>query len=266
MDLGLYSYARNNPVALVDPDGRDTKDPYAVYAAGRGPKSSLMVFLQADAEGNVSSLAMTVHVHPNAMRYSQGYSDFDDHGNWGNMDFSSAKNPHTNVGSSGCGPTSMAEVFTSLTGILMTPQWTAQVALATGARERASQGVEDKFFRDFARTYALGFEKVTDAQTLFDRLSDGRHMAIVAMGPGNYTSVGHMIALAGTATDDKGGKWFMVDDPAGGRNYNKPGGTVLNLGNGYSLASFDTIANQSSKEDGQPRVYYIYALPGANSR
>ena len=117
------------------------------------------------------------------------------------------------MGLSGCGPTCMSMAAIQLTGNRTLNPW----EMAKFAEEHGFNVVGDgtswSFFTDGARLLGLDSVPITpEAQRIFDNLEVGNPIVAV-MGPGDFTTTGHYILLAGT----EDGK-IRVNDPNSVRN------------------------------------------------
>lgn len=114
------------------------------------------------------------------------------------------------VSETGCGPTSMAMVVAGLTGDKsVTPATIAQWGAAHGTVV-AGGGSYWSLFSKVAQNYGLTCTQVNknSPQTIVNALAAGNPV-IVSMGPGNFTTGGHFIALRGITEDGK----VLVSDP-----------------------------------------------------
>ena len=117
------------------------------------------------------------------------------------------------MGLSGCGPTCMAMAAIRLTGNRTLNPW----EMAKFAEERGFNVIGDgtswSFFTEGARLLGLDSVPITpEAQRIFDNLEVGNPIVAV-MGPGDFTTTGHYILLAGT----EDGK-VRVNDPNSVKN------------------------------------------------
>lgn len=114
----------------------------------------------------------------------------------------------TNLGRSGCGPTSLAMVMTYLTGETITPP---DMIAWSGTAYLAPTGSSWEFFPAAAAHYGVGYRKVRDQESVVQALESG-YPVIAREQPGSFfSSVGHFIVLRGVTGDGK----FLVNDPAG---------------------------------------------------
>ena len=117
------------------------------------------------------------------------------------------------MGLSGCGPTCMAMAAIQITGNHTLNPW----EMAKFAEEHGFNVVGDgtswSFFTEGARLLGLDSVPITpEAQRIFDNLAVGNPIVCI-MGPGDFTTTGHYILLAG-AEDGK----VRVNDPNSVRN------------------------------------------------
>ncbi len=112
------------------------------------------------------------------------------------------------IGQSGCGPTSMAIVISTLTGEKHDPVELAQWSAANGHRCEGN-GSYHSLIPASAAAYGLSCEKHLDAQGIVNALSDGK-LVVVIMSKGHFTRGGHFIVLRGVTSEGK----ILVADPA----------------------------------------------------
>ena len=113
------------------------------------------------------------------------------------------------IGISGCGPTALAIVVSSLTDKTVTPIELAEWAYRNGYYVE-HQGSRRALIPDGGKRYGLTVESIemNDAQKIVDALSSGK-LVIAIMGKGHFTSRGHFIVLRGVTADGK----ILVADP-----------------------------------------------------
>lgn len=127
---------------------------------------------------------------------------------WKNMLYGTIRT----IGISGCGPTSMAIVISTFTGLEVTPAETADWSYQNGY---LVQGYENgnpyamsshSLIPALAKEYGLsctGISKDTNtANAIYESLSKGK-LIVAIMGPGHFTSGGHFIVLSGVTKDGK---------------------------------------------------------------
>ena len=117
------------------------------------------------------------------------------------------------MGLSGCGPTCMSMAAIQLTGNRTLNPW----EMAKFAEEHGFNVVGDgtswSFFTEGARLLGLDSVAITpEAQRIFDNLEVGNPIVAV-MGPGDFTTTGHYILLAGIEDGQ-----IRVNDPNSVRN------------------------------------------------
>ena len=117
------------------------------------------------------------------------------------------------MGLAGCGPTCMSMAAIQITGNHTLNPW----EMAKFAEEHGFNVVGDgtswSFFTEGARLLGLDSVPITpEAQRIFDNLAVGNPIVCI-MGPGDFTTTGHFILLAGT----EDGK-VRVNDPNSVRN------------------------------------------------
>lgn len=113
------------------------------------------------------------------------------------------------IGRSGCGPTALAIVVSSLSGKTVTPAEIADWASGNGYYVEG-KGSRHTLIPDGARHYGLSAEGIgRDGQKVADALADGK-LVIAVMSKGHFTSQGHFIVLCGVKEDGK----ILVADPA----------------------------------------------------
>lgn len=118
--------------------------------------------------------------------------------------------PYANedFGESGCGPTCLAMVYIYVTGdTQLSP--TDFADRATRGDYVSSEGTSWSFMSEGAMSLGLAVrETALDEATIAESLSAG-HPIICTMGPGDFTSIGHFIVIAGM--DESGN--LIVHDP-----------------------------------------------------
>lgn len=118
---------------------------------------------------------------------------------------------------SGCGPTAMAMVASSLSRSASPPD----VALWYGKRFHTSDGTSTSVYPTFARDYGLkhaylgNFANGQGRQAVQNRLKISRSLVIVHAGPGLFTRGGHIIVLRDYNPRTK---QYLVADPNNSNN------------------------------------------------
>lgn len=112
------------------------------------------------------------------------------------------------IGSSGCGPTSMADIMATWIDKKITPVEMCQYALKHGFRTKSS-GTAWAFFRSIANAYGYkDYVQTKSMSTARNALNNGAFV-VASMGPGYWTKGGHFICL--WKTDDT---YMYANDPA----------------------------------------------------
>lgn len=130
------------------------------------------------------------------------------------------------IGETGCGPTSLAMVVSSLTNRTVTPLEMANWAFQNGYKCEGN-GSYHSLIPAGAKHFGLQVEGVgvKDAQKLVDALSQGK-LVIAIMSKGHFTSGGHYIVLRGVTEDGK----ILVADPASVKRSNQEWDLEIILG------------------------------------
>ena len=115
---------------------------------------------------------------------------------WKKIKYTITGSSSQTIGSSGCGPTSMADIMACWVDKKITPVEMCQYSLKKGFRTRNS-GTAWGFYKSIANAYPQGFSKFTQTKslaTLKAALAQGA-FAVASMGPGYWTSGGHFICV-----------------------------------------------------------------------
>lgn len=114
------------------------------------------------------------------------------------------------IGSSGCGPTALAMVVSSLTDRIIDPLEMSQWAYENGYRAEGN-GSYLSLIPNGAAYFGLTVETMTtkEAQKIVDALADGK-LVIAIMSKGHFTKGGHFIVLRGVTSEGK----ILVADPS----------------------------------------------------
>ena len=127
---------------------------------------------------------------------------------WKSKQYSSTGSKSQTIGSSGCGPTSMADIMATWIDKAVTPVEMCQYALKHGFRT-ANSGTAWGFFKSIAAAYGFsGFVQTKSMATARAALKNGAFV-VASMGPGYWTKGGHYICL--WKTDDT---YMYANDPA----------------------------------------------------
>lgn len=104
------------------------------------------------------------------------------------------KNTHSKkqtIGSSGCGPTAMADIVATWWDKKITPVEMCKLAVEKGYRYK-TDGTNHKFFEYVAKLYG-GHYCETTSHTYAKKAIENGHYVIVNVGPSRWTSGGHFI-------------------------------------------------------------------------
>ncbi|MDR0818356.1 MAG: C39 family peptidase [Oscillospiraceae bacterium] len=114
------------------------------------------------------------------------------------------------IGSSGCGPTSLAIAVSSLSGRAVDPLQMATWAYQNGYKCEGN-GSYHALIPDGAKHFGLTVDYATrsEAQKIVDALASGK-LIVAIMQKGHFTKVGHFIVLRGVTSEGK----ILVADPA----------------------------------------------------
>jgi hypothetical protein len=132
------------------------------------------------------------------------YSQLDDR--WKRLPYG----PNDTIGSSGCGPTSLAMVVSSLTSRTIDPVQMCNWAYQNGYLCEGS-GSYHSLIPDGAKHFGLTVDcaKASESQKIVDALASGK-LVIAIMGKGHFTSSGHFMVLRGVTAEGK----ILIADPA----------------------------------------------------
>lgn len=127
---------------------------------------------------------------------------------WRNMLYGTIRT----IGISGCGPTSMAIVISTFTGLEVTPAVTSEWSYKNGYLVQGYNNGQPYAMSSHALVPALAKEYNLNctgirkdngtADKLYKALSDGK-LVVAIMGPGHFTSGGHFIVLRGVTKEGK---------------------------------------------------------------
>ena len=147
-----------------------------------------------------SKTSTVVPIQP--VDYKQGDS------RWGKKLYTKTGNKSQTIASSGCGPTSMADIMATWINRNITPVEMCQYALKHGYRT-VNSGTSWGFFASIAKEYGFpGFVQTKSMATARTALKNGAYV-VASMGPGYWTKGGHFICL--WKTDDT---YMYANDPA----------------------------------------------------
>lgn len=124
---------------------------------------------------------------------------------WGDLSYGTSDN----IAESGCGPTALAIVVSSLTDTKINPKEMADWAYENGYYI-PNGGSYHSLIPEGAEHYGLFVTgaRANEGQKIIDALSNGK-LVIAIMGKGTFTSTGHFIVLRGVTSEGK----ILVADP-----------------------------------------------------
>jgi len=125
---------------------------------------------------------------------------------WKNLPYG----PSDTIGSSGCGPTSLAIAVSSLTSQTIDPVQMCNWAYQNGYLCVGS-GSYHSLIPEGAKHFGLtvDYAKPSEPQKIVDALASGK-LVIGIFGPGHFTTSGHFMVLRGVTADGK----ILIADPA----------------------------------------------------
>ena len=132
------------------------------------------------------------------------YSQLD--ARWKNLPYG----PSDTIGSSGCGPTSLAMAVSSLTSLTIDPVQMCNWAYENGYLCEGS-GSYHSLIPEGAKHFGLtvDYAKANEPQKIVDALASGK-LVIGIFGPGHFTKSGHFMVLRGVTAEGK----ILIADPA----------------------------------------------------
>ena len=157
------------------------------------------------------------------------------------MDERYAKKPYgtDHIGSSGCGPTAMAMVVSSLSGTIVDPVEMSRWSYENGYWCKGS-GSYHALIPAAAKHWNLPVSGCTSSepQRILDALSEGK-LVVAIMAKGHFTKSGHFIVLRGVENEK-----IKVADPG---SYNRSG----------QLWDLSIILNEASRRAGAGGPFWI---------
>ena len=115
----------------------------------------------------------------------------------------------TTIASSGCGPTSMAMVLSSITGETVDPVEAANWSIKHGYRTDNEHGTWHGYFTSMPEEYGVNSKEMSVSKKNIEETLNSGSPIIISMGPGHFTSKGHFIVLRGMTESGK----VLVADP-----------------------------------------------------
>jgi len=128
---------------------------------------------------------------------------------WKNTMYSDRHDSSHTMCTSGCGPTSMAMVVATIKDRSITPEQPAAYAVDHGLKDDDS-GTYWSFFCSYAKSIGISCEQVDCGSKMSyvkSKIDDG-YLGVASMGPGQWTSAGHYIAI-----NSIDGNYIWAHDP-----------------------------------------------------
>ena len=149
------------------------------------------------------------------------------------------------IGTSGCGPTALSIVISSLTDRIVDPVEMSEWSVANGYRAEGN-GSFHSLIPNGAKAFGLIVEDnvQNDPQRIVDALAEGK-LVVAIMSKGHFTSSGHFIVLRGVTADGK----ILVADPA-------------SQSRSEQEWDFDIILNEARKGAGAGGAFWIISNGG----
>ena len=221
-----YAYCGNNPVGFVDPSGLD---PVPLWAkninAGKATNDDYWNALNYSS-GTYQGFAGVAVRNAVAIAKTAHNFTFYDQGNYSNIYTNSTKNDSSQtIASSGCGPSAMASIVTTLTGQSVSPVTIAKYCVDNGFRTD-DNGTSWGFATAVSSDYGLNFRNISTSQ--ISSSFNGNSLVLANVKAGMLTSFGHYISISGVQVRN-GEDYYIVYDP----NYaaNKSYGRYTNKSN-----------------------------------
>lgn len=133
------------------------------------------------------------------------------------------------LGKTGCGVTAMAMIQSTIKEVNISPIKMAKYSIENGY---CNNNTEVEFFDEVVKEkeYKLDIQKfsgneVTKVKRL---LSDGKHIAVALMRPGDFTTEGHYLVLYGIETIDGINYFNALDSNMDNKNYKDNGNIIYN--------------------------------------
>ncbi len=137
-----------------------------------------------------------------------GYGYAQNDPRWANMGYGKFKNGHTStIGSGGCGPTALSNVYANLTGKNINPAQMARFAQSNGYNTQG--GTSAGLFTSGARKLGLTSNAISKTGSSIGRSIRNGNNVLIAGKNGPYTKAGHIMSIRGV---DRYGN-AIVDDP-----------------------------------------------------
>ncbi len=145
---------------------------------------------------------------------------------WARFPYKTVNNP---LSKTGCGVTAMAMIQATMNELEVTPIDMAKYSIE---KDYCNNDTSIEFFDEVAKDerYKLNLEKfdgneITKVKRL---LSDGKHIAVALMRPGDFTTEGHYIVLYGIETINGINYFNALDSNKDNNNYSDSGNIIYN--------------------------------------
>lgn len=145
---------------------------------------------------------------------------------WARFPYKTVNNP---LSKTGCGVTAMAMIQATMNELEVTPIDMAKYSIE---KDYCNNDTSIEFFDEVAKDerYKLNLEKfdgneITKVKRL---LSDGKHIAVALMRPGDFTTEGHYLVLYGIETINGINYFNALDSNKDNNNYSDSGNIIYN--------------------------------------
>jgi len=167
---------------------------------------------------------------------------------WKDVMYSNHNDPNQTIGNSGCGPTAMSMIVSTLRYAqqqLIVPPYTSKLAVNWGYRTY-DNGTAWDFLDNISKRYDIQCTRTNDFNFVFSQLKKGKCMVVASMMPGHFTRGGHFIVLSKTFKCGNT-EWVKVLDPnSQNKNYGEDGLVISPItNNGRVLAHRDVIRQEA---------------------
>lgn len=145
---------------------------------------------------------------------------------WTNFPYKTSDNP---LGKTGCGVTAMAMIQSTMKGLDINPIEMAEYSIENG---HCDNNTTIEFFDEVIKDerYKLNLQKLNgdDISKVKRLLSDGKHIAVALMRPGDFTTEGHYLVLYGIETINGINYFNALDSNKDNKNYTDNGNIIYN--------------------------------------
>lgn len=177
---------------------------------------------------------------------------------WESIMFSSHGDTSQTIGTSGCGPTSMAMAISTLTGSKTLPPEMCAYAVKNGFRTY-NNGIDHRFIYSAAKSFGLKHETTTEILRVVDWLEHRCGVVICALGPGHFTGGGHFIVLYDVEVVGDEAFIHVMDSNHDNRRYwKKNDGAIVEVNkrdDGFVMAKSHVIHKEN-----RLKTYYLLSV------